>query len=100
MAEARLLEEEALDPDTLPADVTAAVTMRLEGASDGTRLDGYQPRGMHIVEMVSTSGSGDTSYPNVLLSSDGCYQLRVPAWQSDALHADRDRADVYIDFER
>ena len=100
LAAARLLEPEALDPDTLPADVTAAVSMRLEGVSDRARLDGYEPRGMRIVEMLSTSGSGDTTYPNVLLSSDGCYQLRVPAWESNALGVDRDRVDVYIDFER
>lgn len=100
LAEARLLEAEALDPDTLPADVTAAVAMRLEGVSDGVRLDGYQPRGMRIVEMVSTSAGDDTTYPNVLLSSDGCYQLRVPAWQSNTLGIDGDRVDVYIDFER
>ena len=62
--------------------MTAAVSMRLEGVSDGVGLDGYQPRGMSIVELVTTSGRGDTTYPNVLLSSDGCYQLRVPAWET------------------
>ena len=100
LAAARLLEPEALDPEVLPVGVTAAVAMRLEGVSDRVRLDGYQPRGMSIVEQVSTSGSGETTYPTMLLSSDGCYQLRVPAWESTALGVDRDRVDVYIDFER
>lgn len=100
LAEARLLEPEALDATALPPGVTAAVSMRLEGVSDGARLDGYQPRGMRIVEMVSTSGGGDTTYPNVLLSSDGCYRLRVPAWESSELGADHERVDVFIDFER
>lgn len=100
LAEARLLEPEALITESLPAGVTAAVAMRLEGVSDGTRLDGYQPRGMRIVEMVSTSSGDDTTYPNVLLSSDGCYQLRVPAWESNELGIDREQVDVFIDFER
>jgi hypothetical protein len=101
LAEARLLDSTSLDPDTLPPGVTAAVAMRLEGVSDGTRLDGYQPRGMNIVESVSTTGTGDTTYPNVLLSSDGCYQLRVPAWESNALGApEPDLVDVFVDFRR
>jgi hypothetical protein len=74
--------------------------MRLEGVSDGVRLDGYQPRGMSIVEMVTTSAGADTTYPNVLLSSDGCYQLRVPAWQTSELGIDRELVDVFIDFQR
>lgn len=100
LAEARLLEPEALDTDALPAGVAAAVAMRLEGVSDGARLDGYQPRGMSIVEMVYTTGRDDTTYPNVLLSSEGCYQLRVPAWESNGLGIDREQVDVFIDFER
>lgn len=100
VAEARLLDPETLDPDVLPPGVTAALTMRLEGVRDGVGLDGYVPRGMSIVELVSTNGSGETTYPNLLLSTDGCYLLRVPAWGSSALGADADRVDVYVDFER
>lgn len=56
---------------------------------------------MHIVESVYTAGSGDTTYPNVLLSSDGCYQLRVPAWETtDPDAPDPDLVDVFIDFRR
>ncbi len=100
-AVARLLEPEALAAEALPPGVTAAVTLRLEGVSDGVRLDGYQPRGMRIVESVYTAGSGDTTYPNVLLSSDGCYQLRVPAWETtDPGASDPDLVDVFVDFRR
>jgi len=100
LAEARLLDSTSLDPDTLPAGVTAAVSMRLEGVSDGVGLGGYRPRGMSIVEMVTTSSGRNTTYPNVLLSSDGCYQLRVPAWETSDLGIDRDLVDVFIDFQR
>ena len=101
LAEARLLEAEALDPDTLPADVTAAPD------ACASKAPAMAPGSM------ATSHAGCTSSrwsapavparprtPTCCSRADGCYQLRVPAWQSNVLDVDRDRVDVYIDFER
>ena len=98
----------ALNPD---ADSRINVVLA-NGVRDGVRLDGYEPRGMKIVESLWTQRyRSHVNYiapeddPNVadigVLSTidvlgEGCFALRVVGWEGEGDAA----AAVYVDIKR
>jgi len=68
------------------------------GVSDVTRLKHYPPKGVQIVKDLSMYTLDDGSTVSlVAVTGEGCYQLRVPAWESPS--GNPSTAKIYLDIQ-
>lgn len=100
-------------PPTLHPDANSRLNVILaNGVRDRVRLDGYEPRGMKIVESLSTTRyQSHVNYippeddprmadigvlSTVDVVGEGCFALRVVGWDGEG----DDSASVYVDIQR
>jgi hypothetical protein len=54
------------------------------GIRSGLDLRGYRPSGLQTVRELSIYRTGSEARVLISVASDGCFRMRVPAWQSGA----------------
>jgi hypothetical protein len=78
-------------------DSVVRVTMGNE-VNDATRLRHYRPKGVQVVKDLSMYRLDDGTTVSVIgVTGEGCYRVRVPAWESPS--GDQTTAEIYLDIQ-